>query len=240
VKLQLRKIRLPLAEFDLVLDLEFEQQVTGVFGASGAGKTALLDLIAGLRRPDSAFIQLGETVLADTAGGCFVPPRERGVGYVPQDGALFPHFSVRGNLLYGAKRDTNPSLTLEHVADVLEIAPLLDRRIRDLSGGEKQRVACGRALLAQPLLLLLDEPLSALDHSLREKTLLLLHKVREEFGVQMIYVSHVPEEMMALCDEVVVLERGCCLRQGRAAEIFTATQVTAYRLRDASKSMQPS
>ena len=230
MKLRLRGISLSLGAFELALDITLEQPVTGIFGPSGAGKTTLLDLIAGLRRPASAFIELDGEILTDTAVRRFLPPRVRRIGYVPQDGALFPHFSVRRNLLYGDREPPGSFLSLEHVAEVLQIAPLLERRVGDLSGGEKQRVACGRALLSHPRLLLLDEPLTGLDQALRRQTLDLFHRVWTEFGVPMIFVSHVPEEIVALCDETIVLERGRCVRQGPVAELFTAFPATAYRL----------
>lgn len=235
MKLRLHEVRLPLAGFDLELDLECARPVTGVFGASGAGKTSLLELIAGLRRPRSARIQLDDTVLADTASRHWVPPRNRGIGYVPQDAALFPHFSVRGNLLYGARDGSHPALELDHVCDVLQIVPLLDRRVGDLSGGEKQRVACARALLSRPRLLLLDEPFTALDQPLREKALELLRHVRAEFYVPMMLVSHLADEVVALCDEVIVLDRGRCVRQGRASEVFSPVTLTGYRLNGSGK-----
>ena len=137
MKLRLHQVRLPLASFDLALNVECAQPVTGVFGPSGAGKTTLLELIAGLRKPKSALIQLDDIILTDTARHHFTPPRARGIGYVPQDGALFPHFSVRTNLLYGTKQGAQQALGFEHVVEVLEIEALLDRRIGDLSGGEK-------------------------------------------------------------------------------------------------------
>src|SRR6185503_11827108 len=137
MKLLLKKISLPLAEFSLSLDVEIQNQVTAIFGPSGAGKTSLLDLIAGLRHPKSAHIQLDERVLTDTAGGVRVPTRHRHIGYVPQDLALFPHLSVEQNLLYGAKgiRTPGTAFSYEHVTQVLEIQPLTGRRITNLSGG---------------------------------------------------------------------------------------------------------
>jgi molybdate transport system ATP-binding protein len=209
VKLLLKNISLPLAEFALEVDLELSSQVTAIFGPSGAGKTSLLDLIAGLRRPRSALIQLGERVLTDTARGLAVPPRAREMGYVPQDLALFPHLPTLKNLLYGCKAAERGGLfSYEHVAEVLEIGPLAGRRVMELSGGEKRRVALGRALLSSPKLLLLDEPLAGLDAALKAKIIPYLARVRDEFRVPMLYVSHDRQEVQALCDEVVELERG--------------------------------
>ncbi|MGH7952882.1 MAG: ATP-binding cassette domain-containing protein [Limisphaerales bacterium] len=235
MNLILKNIKLPLADFDLELDVELRGLVTAIFGASGAGKTSLLELVAGLRKRKSAFVQFGKTVLDNTAQKKFVPPRARRIGYVPQDAALFPHFSVRGNLLYGTRNESRTALELEHVSEVLEIEPLLSRRVGDLSGGEKQRVACARALLAQPKLLLLDEPFSALDQPLREKAISLLQRVRAEFRLPMLFVSHLADEIVALCDEVIVLERGRCVRHGRPTEVFSPVPTTAYRLNGSIK-----
>jgi molybdate transport system ATP-binding protein len=210
MKLLLKRISLPLAEFSLSLDVEIQNQVTAVFGPSGAGKTSLLDLIAGLRRPKSAFIQLGDRVLTDTASRVCVPTRHRQIGYVPQDLALFPHLSVQENLLYGAKgiRTLDTLFSYEHVTQVLEIQPLTGRRVTNLSGGEKQRVALARALLASPQLLLLDEPLASLDTVLKSKIIPYLARIRDEFCIPMLYVTHDWDEVQALCTEALIMERG--------------------------------
>lgn len=218
MKLALRNIRLALADFTLSLDAEMSAPVTGIFGASGAGKTSLLDLIAGLRRAACAHIAFGEKVLTDTATGIFIPTHRRAIGYVPQDLALFPHLSVRGNLLYG--HETNGDITLAHASETMEIAGLLDRSISSLSGGEKQRVALARALLAGPQLLLLDEPLASLDRALKRRLISYLQRIREEFRIPMLYVAHDPEEIAALCEEVFVLERGEIVRSGAPAQVF--------------------
>lgn len=222
MNLRLKNISLPLAHFTLELDIELTSRVTAIFGPSGAGKTSLLDLIAGLRRPKSALIQLGETVLTDTAARLHLPPRRRQISYVPQDLALFPHLSVRGNLLYGHKAGsgTDPLFRFDHVARVLEIEPLLSRGIENLSGGEKQRVALARALLSSPRLLLLDEPLSSLDTRLKGQILPFLQRLREEFPIPMLYVTHDAGEVSALCDEIVVLDRGRLVRRGTPGDLF--------------------
>lgn len=218
MKLVLRDVRLPLAHFTLQLDVEITRQVTALFGPSGAGKTSVLDLIAGLRQAPSAYIELDGRVLTDTSARKEVPARDRHIGYVPQDGALFPHLSVRGNLLYGTKGGAS----LERVTEVLEIGHLLDRRIGSLSGGEKQRVALARALLSSPRLLLLDEPLAALDEELKGRVLSYLQRVRDELKVPMLYVSHTTDELRALCDEVLVLDRGLLRGRGEPRDALQA------------------
>jgi molybdate transport system ATP-binding protein len=225
VKLALRGIECPLAHFTLRLDVEITRDVTALFGPSGAGKTTVLDLIAGLRRATSAHIELDGRVLTDTDMGREVPARDRHVGYVPQDGALFPHLSVRGNLLYGSKA---ASAGLERVTEVLEIGHLMDRRIQGLSGGEAQRVALARALLSSPRLLLLDEPLAALDEELKERVLSYLKAVRDEFRVPMLYVSHSTREVLALCEEVLVLDRGLLTERGEPHAVFERRRPERY------------
>jgi molybdate transport system ATP-binding protein len=220
VKLVLKNIHLPLTEFPLELSVALDSRVTAVFGPSGAGKTSLLDLIAGLRKPQSAFIQLDGDILTDTASDRFVPTRKRGIGYVPQDLALFPHLSVRGNLLYGRKGSGENRLTLERISDVMDIQPLLDRPVTALSGGERQRVAAARALLASPRLLLLDEPLANLDAKLKARIIPYLARIRDELRVPMIYVTHDRLETLRLADQMIVLVRGKAVQLGSVTEVF--------------------
>lgn len=222
MNLLLKKISLPLAHFTLEVDVEIRSRVTAIFGPSGAGKTSLLDLIAGLRPAQSAFIQLDDRVLTDTAKGLCVPTPRRGIGYVPQDLALFPHLSVRQNLLYGCKPGgTNDSLfSFDHVIEALEIQPLIARGVTELSGGEKQRVALARALLASPRLLLLDEPLASLDAPLKSKIIPYLTRIRDEFRLPMLCVTHDRFEALALADEIVVLLNGQILQTGAVLEVF--------------------
>jgi molybdate transport system ATP-binding protein len=215
MKLLLKKISLSLADFSLTVDVEVQNQVTAIFGPSGAGKTSLLDLIAGLRHPKSAFVQLGERILTDTAVNTNVPTRHRQIGYVPQDLSLFPHLSVRQNLLYGCKNDRSSDFlfSYEHVSQVLEIGPLAERKVTNLSGGEKQRVALARALLASPQILLLDEPLASLDTVLKSKIIPYLARIRDEFHIPMLYVTHDWDEVQALCAEALIMERGEIVRR---------------------------
>jgi molybdate transport system ATP-binding protein len=224
MKLVLKNLQLRQGTFLLEIDLEVTGQVVGLFGNSGAGKTSLIETVAGLRRPASGFIAMDDSILMDSAAHIFLPPEQRGIGYVPQDLALFPHFSVRQNLLYGHDALTNTSgIHLSHVAEILEIEPLLDRSISALSGGQQQRVAFARALLSSPRLLLMDEPLASLDHELKWKIIPYLQRIRDEFKIPMLYVSHSPDEVAALCDQVIVMRAGKCLRISPPAEIFEAS-----------------
>lgn len=234
MSVELSGVRLPLAHFTLEVDAVLDGRVTAIFGASGAGKTSLLEIIAGLRRPAAGLVRIDGAVLTDTTARAFVSPGLRAIGYVPQEGALFPHLSVRKNLLYGhdATRPHPAGLTFEHVTAVLEITALTERAIGTLSGGEKQRVALGRALLAAPRLLLLDEPLAGLDAPLRERLLPYLARVRDEFAIPMLYVTHSPDEVMALCDAVLVLADGRVSARGRPAELFKVAAHPRYELKN--------
>jgi molybdate transport system ATP-binding protein len=234
MSVELQGVRLPLAPFTLEVDAVLDGRVTAIFGASGAGKTSLLEVIAGLRRPAAGAVRVGGIGLTDVAARTFVSPDRRAVGYVPQEGALFPHLSVRKNLRYGhdSRRPQTAGLTFEHVTDVLEISALTGRAIGTLSGGEKQRVALGRALLAAPRLLLLDEPLAGLDAPLRERLLPYLARVRDEFAIPMLYVTHSPDEVVALCDAVLVLAGGRVTARGRPADLFKAATNPRYELKD--------
>jgi len=224
MKFQCRNLQLHQAGFHLQIDLEISGQVIGVFGSSGAGKTTLLEVVAGLRKPRSGLIAVNNRKLIDLSAGLFMAPEQRGVGYVPQDLALFPHLTVRKNLAYGHQSGPSPSgINLTHVVEVLEIESLLDRAISQLSGGQKQRVAFARAVLASPGLLLMDEPLASLDQDLKLKIIPYLKRIRDEFQIPMLYVSHAPDEVVELCDQVMVMRDGKCLRICRPEEIFEAS-----------------
>ena len=220
--LLLQNIRLWLGKSTLELNVTLTRRTTCIFGPSGAGKTSLLDLIAGLRRPESARIQLNDRVLTDHATHTRVPPRRRRIGYVPQDLALFPHLTVKANILYGHTKEgeTRPAFSPGHVAEVLAIESLLPRSITDLSGGEKQRVSLARALLTSPELLLLDEPLASLDAPLKKKILPYLRSVRDEFQIPILYVTHDREEARELCEDIVILEQGRMVAHGSPQELW--------------------
>ena len=199
-----------LGEFSLEAAFASEGRVTGLFGASGAGKTSLINMIAGLLRPDRGTIAVDDDVLEDTEKGVHVPAYRRRIGYVFQDARLFPHLSVRANLDYGRHMNGlafDPA-QFKRITELLDIGHLLDRRPGKLSGGERQRVALGRALLAKPRLLLLDEPLGALDESRRAEILPYLIRMRDEARIPMVFVSHDAAEMRQLATQIVMLRHG--------------------------------
>lgn len=199
--------------FSLQVKATTTSRVTGICGPSGAGKSSLLALVAGLQKPDAGRIVLDGHVLVDTAQKIFLPPERRHVGLVFQDAQLFPHLSVEGNLLYGFHRlrPEERHVTLPEIVGLLEIGHLLSRRPRLLSGGEKQRVALGRALLYSPRLLLLDEPLSSLDSARKQQILPFLLRIRDELAMPMLYVSHSTEEVAYLTGDVWNIREGQCL-----------------------------
>ena len=191
--------------FSLAVDERLDARIGALFGPSGAGKTTVLDAVAGLRTPAAGRIAVGGRVLFDAAAGIDVPPHDRRVGYVTQDVALFPHMNVRRNVLYGRRAGR---LSLETVAAMLEIEGLLDRRVPQLSGGERQRAALARALKSAPDLLLLDEPLAAVDVERRRRILPYVERVRDQLGVPIIYVTHDADEVRRIADQVLVLDGG--------------------------------
>ena len=178
----------------LALDVVTDAPIAALFAPSGSGKTTLLNMVAGLLRPDAGRIAVAGELLFDDRAAIDLPPERRRAGYVFQDRRLFPHQSVRANLLYG-RRDGAHALDLDHVLDLLGIAHLLDRWPATLSGGEAQRVAIGRALLSAPRFLLLDEPLSHLDHQRREEIMRVIERLRDETGLPMLYVTHDASEI---------------------------------------------
>ncbi len=196
--------------------------VTALFGRSGAGKTTLTALLAGHARPDRGHIRLGARVLVDTSAGIFVPPHRRRIGTVFQDGRLFPHLSVRSNLLYGAWFNRVADRhRLDEIVALLGIEPLLKRYPGRLSGGEKQRVAIGRALLAGPELLVLDEPLAALDAARKAEILPYLERLRDGLKLPMVYVSHALDEVVQLADTLVLLEQGAVRAAGPIGDVMS-------------------
>lgn len=215
-----------LGDFKLTATFESAGPVTGLFGNSGTGKTSIINLIAGLVAPDRGTIVLDGEPLDDTERGIHVPPHLRRIGYVFQDARLFPHLDVRHNLDFGRRMNglAHDAANEARIIALLDIADLLDRRPAQLSGGERHRVALGRALLAKPRLLLLDEPLSSLDDDRKAEILPYFAKLRDEAGVPMVYVSHDPDEMRRLATTVVMLKRGRVAAVG-GVEILPAAAI---------------
>ncbi|HEX8044202.1 molybdenum ABC transporter ATP-binding protein [Rhizobium sp.] len=216
-------IRHRLGAFSLDAAFTADGGVTALFGRSGSGKTSMIRIIAGLIRPEHGRVSLDDDVLADSDKHLFVPRHRRRFGYVFQEARLFPHLSVRQNLNYGRwfapKKERGESF--DGVVDLLGIEALLDRRPGKLSGGEKQRVAIGRALLSSPRLLLMDEPLAALDEARKAEILPYLERLRDETKVPIIYVSHSIAEVARLANRVVVMRDGKVEAMGPAVEIFS-------------------
>jgi molybdate transport system ATP-binding protein len=196
--------------------------ITALFGRSGSGKTTLINIIAGLVKPQQGRVAVDGESLIDTRQGLFVPPHRRRVGYVFQEGRLFPHLTVRQNLRYG--RWFTPAserrAKFEDIVELLGLAALLDRHPQSLSGGEKQRVAIGRALLASPRILLMDEPLAALDDARKAEILPYIERLRDAAGIPIVYVSHAVAEVVRLATTVVMLENGAVAAAGPAGEVM--------------------
>ena len=196
--------------FSLRLTQHFSAPISGVLGASGSGKSTLLALVAGLLRPQQGRISLNGKILCDTQARVWVPPHRRHIGLVFQDGQLLPHLSVRNNLLYGYQNIllAQRQFSLATIVELLELGELLERRPAQLSGGEKQRVALGRAVLYSPELLLLDEPLSALDERLKQQILPFFLRIYAECKIPMIYVTHALSELEFLTSQRFVMQDG--------------------------------
>jgi molybdate transport system ATP-binding protein len=213
-----------LGDFHLKLDVNVPSRgVTALFGRSGAGKSSAVNLLAGLLRPDEGYVKIGDTVLFDSAAGLSIAPEHRRLGYVFQEGRLFPHLSVRGNLLFGHRRiaPAQRLIGFDEVVALLDLGPLLERRPRDLSGGEKQRVAIGRALLANPKLLLMDEPLASLDAARKNEIFPFIEKLRDNFGIPIVYVTHDLGEIVRLADRVVLMSNGAAVFVGSVEELVS-------------------
>ncbi|WP_438751720.1 molybdenum ABC transporter ATP-binding protein [Pararhizobium sp. O133] len=216
-------VRHKLGSFSVEAAFSCNRGVTALFGSSGSGKTSLINIVAGLLKPETGRIQFNGDTLVDTNSRVFVPPHKRRFGYVFQEARLFPHMSVRSNLTYGrwfgpAKDD---GANFDRIVDLLGVAPLLSRSPSNLSGGEKQRIAIGRALLSDPRLLLMDEPLAALDADRKAEILPYLERIRDETEIPIVYVSHSVSEVARLANKVIILENGSVLASGDAATILS-------------------
>jgi molybdate transport system ATP-binding protein len=217
---------------EFVLDAAFAtggESVTALFGRSGAGKSTIIEMIAGLRRPRSGRVAIGGAVLFDSAAGINLAPHRRRIGMVFQDGRLLPHYSVSGNLTYGMNRRVAgaASLDFDKVVETLGIGSLLDRRPARLSGGERQRVAIGRALLSNPRLLMMDEPLASLDGARKAELLPFLARISQDFAVPVLYVTHAIDEILRLADRLVLLEQGKVIASGAVEDVMNSSDFLA-------------
>jgi molybdate transport system ATP-binding protein len=231
---------LPLDRFVLSVAVELGR-TAAVLGPSGAGKSSLLEAVAGLRRARGSVI-LERTVLQDTSRGIFLPPERRRIGYVPQEALLFPHLSVRANLQFGSGRETAgpgspPFLDYGGLVDALELGSLLRRFPRHLSGGERRRVALGRALLAAPRLLLVDEPTAGLDPRRARRALGQIRDLTERFHVPLLVVTHREEEARTLAQDIVVLEEGRVIAAGATSRVLRDPEVLAERAEEVSENV---
>lgn len=230
------RFQLPLGTF--ALDVEGSIPGTGVtalFGRSGCGKTCLLRCLAGLERADPAQLTVNGVCWHDSARGIFLPPGQRGIGYVFQEGALFPHLRVRANLAFGFRRSAlfrRPE-RFRQVVELLQLGPLLERLPANLSGGEKQRVAIGRALLNDPHLLLMDEPLAALDRGHKREILPFLESLHQQAEIPIVYVTHDPAELVRIADHLILLDQGKIAAQGLLTELSTRLDLPMARESDA-------
>lgn len=220
-------IRHRLGDFTLDVGFESAGRLTALFGRSGSGKTSIVNTVAGLIRPRAGRIVVDGTVLVDTERGIFVPRHKRRVGYVFQEARLFPHLSVRRNLLYGRwfARGRDKRIAVDQVVDLLGLDRLLTRAPASLSGGEKQRVAIGRALLSDPLLLLMDEPLASLDEPRKAEILPYIERLRDELAIPVLYVSHAIAEVARLASTVVLLSDGRMLAVGTPADVLGGSEM---------------
>ena len=227
------EIRQRFEGFQLNAAFSAPKGVTVLFGRSGSGKTSIVNAVAGLMKPESGRIALDSEALFDSETGVFIPPHRRRLGYVFQEGRLFPHMTVRRNLLYGRVRaGGGPEVDVDRVVEMLGLGDLLGRRPGALSGGEKQRVALGRALLSNPRMILADEPLAALDEPRKAEILPFFERLRDEAGVPILYVSHAAAEVARLATTVVALEGGRVVAQGPALDILGDPSVAPTGVRD--------
>ena len=216
MRVVLNDVRVALAHFELRLSADIAAPVTGVFGPSAAGKTSLLEAIAGLRPLIGGRVLIDGVVVDDVSGRIRAPPRRRHIGYVPQANALFPHMTAGGNIRYGAAGNE-----IARIVEVLEIGHLLERGVTSLSGGEQKRVALARALVSSPRLLLLDEPLAGLDRPLHVRITALLKRIRDDLRVPMLYVTHDRAEMLEIADVTMILDRGALVASGPTSAVLS-------------------
>lgn len=203
--------------FTLNIQCEIEKQVTGIFGPSGAGKTSFLHVLAGLETPDYGSVSIQNHEVFNTSKKLNLPPEKRKIGYVFQEGRLFPHLNVAQNLRYGLKKNTN---LFQEVAELLKISDIVNKKVSRISGGQAQRVAIGRAILSSPDILVLDEPFSALDKNLRQHIISLLKPLIQKFNIPMLVISHDLSDLLMLSDQLLIIHDGKCAGQGSYYELI--------------------
>ena len=220
-------IKMPRKNFELVIQEDFSDGITGIFGPSGSGKTSLLQAIAGLNAPASGHIMVNFNALFDSERKINCPVQERQVGYVFQEGRLFPHLSVESNLRYGYKKNVDNMISYKEVVRLLNLAHILKCKPANISGGERQRTALGRALLSSPKVLLLDEPFSAQDANLRDQILPFLFKIHQTINIPILVVSHDMSDLLKLTHRLFVINQGRCLGHGDYTELLSLPKVKA-------------
>jgi len=212
-------------ELDLNMQIEEGKLIT-IYGKSGAGKSTLLMLLAGLMNPEKGYIRMGNDIWTDTSKQIFLPPQKRNIGFVFQEYALFPNMTVRENLCFGLGKGQSKTI-VDKLVDIVDLGQLQSRKPNTLSGGQKQRVALARALVSQPKMLLLDEPLSALDNEMRSKLQSYILEVHREFGLTTLLISHDVSEIIRLSDFMIEMDHGKIVKQGNPADMFTNDRVNA-------------
>jgi len=222
-----KKLKSSTGEMDLDLNMQIEKgKLITIYGKSGAGKSTLLMLLAGLMNPEKGYIRMGGDIWTDTSKQIFLPPQKRNIGFVFQEYALFPNMTVRENLCFGLGKGQSKSI-VDKLVEIIDLGQLQDRKPSTLSGGQKQRVALARALVTQPKMLLLDEPLSALDNEMRLKLQSYILEVHKEFGLTTLLISHDVSEIIRLSDFMIEMDHGKIVKQGNPADLFTNDRVNA-------------
>ncbi len=222
-----KKLKSSTGEMELDLNMQIEEgKLITIYGKSGAGKSTLLMLLAGLMNPEKGYIRMGNNIWTDTSKQIFLPPQKRNIGFVFQEYALFPNMTVRENLCFGLGKGQSKTI-VDKLVDIVDLGQLQSRKPNTLSGGQKQRVALARALVSQPKMLLLDEPLSALDNEMRSKLQSYILEVHREFGLTTLLISHDVSEIIRLSDFMIEMDHGKIVKQGNPADMFTNDRVNA-------------
>lgn len=221
-------VLLPRKNFDLKIRETFSPGITGIFGPSGSGKTSLLQAIAGLEKPLKGFITVSGRTLFDSSRNINVPVENRNIGYVFQEGRLFPHMDIRKNLMYGWMNNRSNKIGFDEVVDLLQLDGLLDSKPGSISGGERQRVALGRSLLSSPDILLLDEPFSAVDIRLRKQILPFILRIQRKVNIPVLVVSHDLPDLLRLTNKLIIIDEGYCLGHGEYHDLLRIPQISNF------------